>query len=915
MNSTPSSAAENSETSLNSPPQPPRLLTLILSNFCQWEQCTITLPLQGVTLLSGDSGAGKTTIFHAIAWCLYGGRYPVSPQHLDSEKVKTIVTIQLPLSLRGNTGILAIERQRNSARLRLCHTSINTIYEDDVAQELINELFGTSLVWNSASYLTQKEYNQFLTSSNSEKMDLLNSLAFRQDNPELYLEKVDLAIDVAMRNYQTALLEYQTLHSYHQQQVYLYPQAQRLTDPQVVQIQTLQLDYQTQSQELQQQQVIRTQQLQRQQDYQRELASLVEPIPPSGPAQLIADLAQYHCTINDGADKLTKWIFILQQRDVLNQQLNVIRSDVSSNNGNTTIYHESDYQAALATEQAYHNQARTCQTFQLQYQEQVIREHITKITGLLQQQPALLLYKEQQQLRCRLTQVQQTFPNVEPLPPTYPSIVARDITVPAPPDSAPLQATIKDLTQQRSTVLDKIRLAETILTCPQCEVPLSFHQHKLVLNHSMDTVKIDQLREELKLLDQQLTTVQQQQQQQQQQYHAAQQQYQKEVREQQLLHQQVMQERSRLEQQYQQQLIKYQHDRRELQQLMERDQYLTDELAKQPTLTSDQLNATPLPGDTCAQYQHQLNQLKTVVFLSLPPVSSEEIRRCMLVQQQQLRRIQLEDELNTLISTLPVELRESTTVSVKDCHVRLQQYHASIEGYHKECQRVQAKRELLMQQLDQLVIPDDSSEKLELYKGYLLQYQQLLLHHQEGLRLEELQGQVIQKYQTVTNTHQAMSEHQQLRDLIMETYCHALDDVTASINEQVQEYCMNLFDDPITITLNLYKIQKSSKLLKPNVNFTVAYKGGVFDGIKRLSGGEKDRVSLAVTLALSQLSHCPFILLDESLTALDNNRRDMVVEMLRTQGTAVWLIMHDAVEGMFNTVLPVTNLGVKSLQK
>jgi DNA repair exonuclease SbcCD ATPase subunit len=130
--------------------------------------------------------------------------------------------------------------------------------------------------------------------------------------------------------------------------------------------------------------------------------------------------------------------------------------------------------------------------------------------------------------------------------------------------------------------------------------------------------------------------------------------------------------------------------------------------------------------------------------------------------------------------------------------------------------------------------------------------------------------------------------------------------VVDGINTSVNGICETLFDRNITITLGLFKTTKVSKNTKPSVNFTISYQGGKFDNINQMSGGEGDRASIALTLALNRLSACPLIMLDESLDSLDLDMKETTIQTIReTTEATVLVIDYGMPEGYFDRVIDV----------
>jgi len=116
--------------------------------------------------------------------------------------------------------------------------------------------------------------------------------------------------------------------------------------------------------------------------------------------------------------------------------------------------------------------------------------------------------------------------------------------------------------------------------------------------------------------------------------------------------------------------------------------------------------------------------------------------------------------------------------------------------------------------------------------------------------------------------------------------------------------CM-LFDEPIKIDFDVFKTSKTSKTTKPSINYKILYKGHEIDSIDQMSGGEADRVSLAVSCALFKFSNFPFLILDEFASSLDLNNKEASISGLKTflgtvESKSILCISHDTVEGMYD---------------
>lgn len=119
----------------------------------------------GLTLLKGESGSGKSTILEAIKWCLYGQMRQVFP---FSGKKDTEVSVSF--------NDITITRKKNPEIIKWCEKDI--ILEATAAEKKIENYFGSKLLWQAGSYIQQGEKIVLLAGSNSEKSALIKEIVF-----------------------------------------------------------------------------------------------------------------------------------------------------------------------------------------------------------------------------------------------------------------------------------------------------------------------------------------------------------------------------------------------------------------------------------------------------------------------------------------------------------------------------------------------------------------------------------------------------------------------------------------------------------------------------------------------------------------------------------------------------------------
>jgi DNA repair exonuclease SbcCD ATPase subunit len=119
----------------------------------------------GLTLLKGESGRGKSTILEAIKWCLYGQMRQVFP---FSGKKDTEVSISI--------NDIIITRKKNPELIKWSCKDI--VLEASAAEKQIEKYFGSKLLWQAGSYIQQGEKIVLLAGSNSEKSALIKEIVF-----------------------------------------------------------------------------------------------------------------------------------------------------------------------------------------------------------------------------------------------------------------------------------------------------------------------------------------------------------------------------------------------------------------------------------------------------------------------------------------------------------------------------------------------------------------------------------------------------------------------------------------------------------------------------------------------------------------------------------------------------------------
>ncbi len=159
------------------------MLVLSLENFrCYSGRHSFSFGEAPTTLIAGHTNAGKSTLLKAIAWCLYGKERRVLPW---TKKSTTKCWVEVELR-----GIVKILRQKAPERITVTTAAGRTFTQDEAQLWIINQ-YGDHEVWMAACYLRQKTTSPFLAGSNADKLRLLEKLLFtNQESPAVTIEKI-----------------------------------------------------------------------------------------------------------------------------------------------------------------------------------------------------------------------------------------------------------------------------------------------------------------------------------------------------------------------------------------------------------------------------------------------------------------------------------------------------------------------------------------------------------------------------------------------------------------------------------------------------------------------------------------------------------------------------------------------------
>ena len=198
-------------------------------------------------------------------------------------------------------------------------------------------------------------------------------------------------------------------------------------------------------------------------------------------------------------------------------------------------------------------------------------------------------------------------------------------------------------------------------------------------------------------------------------------------------------------------------------------------------------------------------------------------------------------------------------------------------------------------------------EKMDTYKSYIETLNIWERNNKENEKYNDLK----EKIEICSLNKQKLSDRLRclvkLREHVKNAEQKCISDFIDSLNEHASIYIEHFFpDEDIKVELKTTQESKTTGKEKISLNFNLNYRELNGD-LSYLSGGERDRVNLAFTLAFSEIINNRVLLLDECISSLDAETTSIVLENLKEKykGKLVILVSHQANLGFFDKVIEI----------
>ena len=841
-----------------------------------------------MTLIKGHSGVGKSTILQAIYFALYGNMRSIYNNAGITKNLS--VTLELPnihIFRKKNPELLVVtlseDKTDESSGSECFQEAVyepessgsdcfqEAVYEDAIAQSVIDNKFGSKEVWRACSYIEQQSRCSLLSGSGSERMELLNALSFTGETPKEYISKISEVLkekNLEFTAIQASFITELELYKSDISEGFCPSGTKNNTSVK---------------------EVVKNLSLEDMVKLDNKIVSLTEQ--EKNCYQEVCEFERY----------LGSYNYLKSQTQILEERIALYKPDENVEmiekvkEDNNVIISFSDYSSIKNRLEKLLNQILISQEEKQKLEKQLsninlnsLQEKIINIPNIqdlintpidsgeiwrvanLEKERENAL-KECKELNLNISQIPETlkelseklnkYTHLEKHLNDYKRLISLEQEIRKIENGGNLEE-LETLSKEKSLLIADLRKGLELLSCPSCNIPLRYRNNQLTVGERNPVSKeeISEAEHDLRKIENLL----------------------KETRK----------------------YLSLKENLNSLSHILEIRKELEDYLVENSSIR---------------ELSNLINRISNIKVEEAPKFSSETLKDIAAFQnayhlsndlEQKIEQIVTEDDCNVRKELKELEEKyrlEQERVSKNQKLLR--EYHSKMDELKKkemekmkhqndvkELERL--KEEILKIKLDWNV--KDNYEKLKKE----LEFEKLNLEQAKfGNKMVERGKVLSEKREDVVKLQKDVEALTRLKLKAVEVECKQLEDTVNNINTILETTLPIFFNEPISMRLLLYKQVK--KNIKPCLNLEICYKGCKYDNVSNLSGGEGDRISLGLLLALNAVSNSPILLLDECVSSLDEDLKESCITAIKSiPNKTVIVVDHDSsLEGFYDDVV------------
>ena len=821
-------------------------MKLVLKNFRCYLNRTFDFGDEGLVLLSGSSGIGKSSILIAINFVLYGIGNKVVMNGKTSCKVEMIININ------NRTYNIVRTKRPNRVVLTIIGNNNEEIFEDSTAQNIINKVFGDN--FETTAYISQNAKNSFVMMSPLEKLEFLETFAFKdvdliniksktktliKDNKEQHisiLSKLEMANNVFSEMTKPEVVNFPIKCSNNKKEFFIKNEEIKLKNSNIL---------------------------------IKKNTKIIK--------KLNIELNELKILKTFIDNKLENILKIENKIKTLNEEkLNYsYEGDIVFSSYKDRLENIINRREAQVLKENYDKELLRFEDLKIE-EETRDKEELNDIENKLWNEHSITLTDEiiedLQQIIEDTNEISRIKKRIKKVGMTTIEIKAK-IT-----ELEQMMENSKEELETKKELYNKFEIEKEIYDCPSCGTHLKFINNNLHISENKNiSIDITELEYEIKILEKNINKTE------------------FNIHSYNVKLERIIELNTQIEN-----INNKYEEMRNIDELNEDLTYMIEYKNKNINLENMKMNLTNKIKNGI--YSNVLVSLKNSIEKNkknLEKLNYNDTTEDELSEKELMYIIenQKESKYNLLrIQNRVDELTEEKKYTNNEINMANKRH---IEQFSKvrnieNIERMIEKKEIELENLeDKKVVHTENLNKIEHYKRYIFDLEKYneWKNKTEEISIEEKD--VRMKYSAVNL----------FKEKILEAESVSILNVVNSINTHVQLFLDKFFvENPMSA--NLLTFKNVNKNNKPQINIGIDYKGIECD-ISMLSGGELSRLILSFTLALSDMFNSPIIMLDECTSSLDQELTTIVINTIKEffPNKLVIIVAHQALDSSYDRTI------------
>lgn len=325
----------------------------------------------------------------------------------------------------------------------------------------------------------------------------------------------------------------------------------------------------------------------------------------------------------------------------------------------------------------------------------------------------------------------------------------------------------------------------------------------------------------------------------------------------------------------------------------ERHQTAVEHLAKLQEVKTIPVGIKKMTAEEIESERKKVIVLSTLTYPSQPEVSSHYMRKVFdwNTINKRLTGIKLPDKPQ------PPKEKNVTTVALRK--------YSNLLSQKKTFEETVMSLERRYDAIEIAASSSDTENELKKLKETSIEYKNALTNSINAntiLSLKRTSEEVCERYNISRNR---LANLEKLSNILSESLNISFFDLVNSVNSYLDTHLPSLFKDEIVVRLDTTKTLKSGKE-RDSINLSINYKEGIMNGLNSgLSGGECTRISTLLSAAFARFAGSKLLILDEATASIDEARIEDLLEIIKASLPDVIVIVtgHGHNHGNFDKVI------------